>query len=127
MDANTEKITKKNRVFILLPVLMVVMLVVVFGFFSSYGIDRMEKSSIVDAGFEFTAMLASILLYGCSMLDGMQKGSDRQYFISLVFVNFMATGLDLMTYILYGVAEFRYFHIFVMLGKYGLFRYALLH
>ena len=114
MDANTEKITKKNRAFILLPVLMVVMLVVVFGFFSSYGIDRMEKSSIVDAGFEFTAMLASILLYGCSMLDGMQKGSDRQYFISLVFVNFIATGLDLMTYILDGVAEYRYFYIFVL-------------
>ncbi|MCR5453051.1 MAG: serine/threonine-protein phosphatase [Lachnospiraceae bacterium] len=83
------------------------------------GIHGMEKYSLFNSAYEIMPMIASILLFFCCMLDGMQKAKERKLFMALVFTNFFTIVLDFTSYSISGKANLQWISALLILGVFG--------
>lgn len=99
----------KRTLGILLIFVMFLMLAASLVSYGYFGIQDMDSVSLFNVGYDITAMLLSIILFICCLLDGMQKSNGRRVFLMLIFLNFCAMVLDSGSFFQDGKPEFRDF------------------
>ena len=100
---------KKLHSFFCAVVMMIVFLAALFGY-GLFSVEEMSSLSLFNVGYDVIAMLLSVVLFVCCILDGTMKDAGRRRFMFLIFCNFLAMVLDSTSYFLEGNAALRNIH-----------------
>ena len=99
----------RNKILKFIPIMLMLALSFVNLFiFASYGIEGMNSWPLFNVGYHAVAMLLSIILYFCCIMDGMQRSAHRRKFLLLICLNFLAMAFDSASYFMDGVPSDRY-------------------
>ena len=100
---------KSARHRIMAFILMLALFACVFVVIARYGMDHVEHHMLFSIGYSMIAMLASVVLFLCCTLDGMQKDEERRLFMQVIFFNFACMTMDTISYFLDGLPQTRLF------------------
>ncbi len=99
---------------------MVVMLFATIFLYWECGIEHADQTGLFNVGFGVGALLASILLFYCCMMDGTHIDEEKRAFMAAVFLNFSAMSFNSLSYVVYGQARFRSIVVLTMPWVYAL-------
>ena len=102
---------RRNAIYLIVAAVMLAGFAFALFVYGSFGVENIDSISLFNIGYDVIAMVLSIILFLCCILDGLQNDSDRRTFMMLLFFDFFAMALDSSSYFLEGKAEFRWYHI----------------
>ncbi len=107
---------KRKILYLLAIAVMLLMFIGSMTLCGIFGVEEMDGVDVFNIGYDMIAMLLSLVLFICCILDGMQNDSDRGTFLLLIFFDLIAMALDGISYCLEGNPALRYFHNIFMAG-----------